>query len=198
MASDIPATGLTYKTSRRSYMENYIIIGLVAVVVLMLWPTLGLEFSLSPTTQRQFFSTMFVFAFIIVAAVLFEEPSIEGFIRRYVVTNHEIVKIEGLFSKKKISIPYQSVANVKINKSLLGRVMNYGTLHITCVGKEGNDIVMKGLASPDVVYNIIQNKISLMRKSIVHKKKNKDRLEELSDEEQEEAKGLEMRFEEEK
>ena len=198
MASgSIPTNGLTYKTSRRSYIENYIIVCLAAVILFMAWPMLGLDFSLTPSTQMQFFSTMFVFAFIIVAAVLFEEPSIEGFVRRYIVTNHEIVKIEGIFSKKKISIPYQSVANVKISKSFLGRLMDYGTLHITCVGKEGNDIIMKGIASPDVVYSIIQNKISLMRKSIKHKKKT-EKIGDLSEDEREEAKDLEMHFEEDK
>lgn len=193
----IPQGGLVYKRSRISYIENYIIIALAVVVLAMLWSAWGIEFSLSPKTQKQFVSTMAVFAFMIIAVFLFEEPSIESFMRKYVVTNHEIVRIEGILTKKKTTIPYQSVANIKIHKSVLGRLLNYGTLHITCVGQAGNDIVMKGIRNPDEVYNIIQNKISLMRKSIVHKKRVKrESLGKLSEEEREEAKELERQFEE--
>jgi len=194
----IPQGGLIYKRSRISYVENYIIITLAVVILAMLWPTLGMEFSLSPKTTKQFVSTMAVFGFVIVAAALFEEPSIEGFMRKYVVTSHEIVKIEGILAKKRITIPYQSVANIKIHKSVLGRLLNYGTLHVTCVGQAGNDIVMKGIRNPDEVYGIIQNKIGLMRKSIVHKKRgSRETLGKLSEEEREEAKELEKQFEEE-
>jgi uncharacterized membrane protein YdbT with pleckstrin-like domain len=189
---------IVYKRSYRSYLENYIMAGLVIFLLFLLWPFLNINFYLTPTTPQQLLETMVLLAFTCFVVFLFEEPSIEGMRRKYFITNHEVMKIEGLINKSKTTIPYQSVANVKISKNILGRLLNYGTLHIACVGKEGNDIVMKGLKDPDEIYNIIKNKISLMRETIIRKEKRKPgAIGELSEEEKQEARELEKQFEEE-
>lgn len=194
----LPEKGIFYKTSRISYISNYVLVILAVLLLSILWPNFNLTFTLTPKNINELLPTVFVFAFIVLIIFLVEEPSIERLIRQYVVTNHEVVKIEGLLTKKKTTIPYQSVANIKIHKSILGRLLNYGTLHVTCVGREGNDIVMKGIRNPDEVYSILQNKIGLMRKTIVHKKRiERENLGEFSEEEVKGTEELERQFREE-
>jgi uncharacterized membrane protein YdbT with pleckstrin-like domain len=190
---DIPAKGLVYRRSYISYIENYIMVALALIFLFLLWPYLNLNFYLTPTTPQQLLETMTILLIACFLAFLIEEPSIEGYRRKYVITNHEVMKIEGIFNKKTTTIPYQSVANIKISKNILARMLNYGTVHITCVGKEGNDITMKGIKSPEEVYNIIKNKISLMRETIIRKQKKLGKLSK-----EEEAEELEEQFEEEK
>jgi len=197
MAGNIPARGLVYRRSYISYIENYIMAALALAFLFLLWPYLNINFYLTPKTPQQLLETMVILLFACFLVFLIEEPSIEGYRRRYVITNHEIMKIEGIFNKKKTAIPYQSVANIKISKNVLARMLNYGTLQITCIGKEGNDIIMKGIKSPDEVYNIIKNKISLMRETIIRRQKKEKPLGKLSKEENEEARELEEQFEEE-
>ena len=157
---------ITYKTSRISYVGNYILVGLVLILFSIVWVKFNLEFSLTPNTPFQFESTMVGFSFLILITFLIEEPSIERILRSYVITNHEIIKMEGYFRKHKLTLPYASVADVQVHKGIIGRIFNFGTVHIRGF-KEGGEISIKGVKNPDELHNIIKNKISLMRSKMM-------------------------------
>lgn len=168
----IPEKGMVYKTSRISYVSNYVLLVLVLILISLAWPYLNLKFSLVPKTSGELLSTMVVFAFVLIITFLLEEPSIERIIRRYVVTSNEITKIEGIFRKKKFAIPYQSVADIKLEQGIIGRIFNFGNVCVTGVVRSDQSggaeaIVMKGIRHPDEAYRIVQNKINLMRGAII-------------------------------
>jgi uncharacterized membrane protein YdbT with pleckstrin-like domain len=97
---------------------------------------------------------------LLIMVVLFEEPEVERLLRYYTITNTEVTKIEGILRKKKYAIPYQSVADVTLNKSIIGRIFNFGTIDV--IGfKEG--IKMKGMKNPDEIYNMIKQRIGSSR-----------------------------------
>jgi membrane protein YdbS with pleckstrin-like domain len=167
----LPEQGVVYKISRRAYFWNYILIALVLVLFAILSP-MAKNFSLLPKTIEQFTSTIFVFVFIIAITFLIEEPTFERWVRYYIVKNNEIIKMEGILTKKRISIPYQSVADIKLDKGIVGRIFNFGDVLV--VGLGNLVIEMKGMANPEVVFNVIQNKVSLMRGAVIgEKEKNR-------------------------
>jgi membrane protein YdbS with pleckstrin-like domain len=153
-------SGAKYKTSRTSYMTNYFIVILLVVFALLVWQRFSLSFSFFPQTNSELFSDLVIFIFLLVAVYLLEEADMERMLRHYFVTNNEVIKIEGIIRKKRISIPYQSVADVRVNKGVVGRLFNFGDVEIT--GMKEN-INMRGMKRPDEIYNAIQNKIARFR-----------------------------------
>lgn len=164
----IPTKGAIYKTSRISYIPNYLILILFTILLLLISPFINI--TLTPRTTEQLIHTLTFFGFLLAIAFLAEEPAIEQLIRHYIITNHEVIKVEGIFTKKKVTIPYGSVADILLHKSFLGRIFNYGTVQVKGF-KEGDDIRMKGLRNPEIVHNILKNKISLMRETMVKERK---------------------------
>jgi membrane protein YdbS with pleckstrin-like domain len=162
----IPEKGSIFKTSRISYVQNYSLVVLAVVFLVLVWPYLHLKILFTSYADLLPFA---IFAgFIVLITFLIEEPTIEQIMRKYVVTNNEVVKIEGLLRKKKISIPHGNVSDIRVKKGIVGRIFNFGDIEVT--GFRDN-IVMKGIKNPDEVYKIIENKVSLMREGLIRKGK---------------------------
>lgn len=158
----IPEKGVVYKTSRIAYIQNYVIAALVVILLVSIFPYLN--FTIFIRTTQDLISYLIVFGLILLITFMFEEPTIERWIRRYVVSNNEVMKIEGIFRKKKFAIPYQSIADVKLSKGFVGRIFNFGNIEIMGF-KEG--IYMKGIRNPDEVLRMIENKVNLMRNKMI-------------------------------
>jgi membrane protein YdbS with pleckstrin-like domain len=159
----IPEQGTTYKTSRVSYISNYVLVILALVLLALIWPYLSVKIGF---TSLRDVATYAIFAlFVVGITFLMEEPSIEQIMRKYVVTNNEVIKVEGLLRKKRISIPHGNIADIRVKKGIFGRIFNFGDLEIT--GMREN-ISMKGLRNPDEIYRIIEHKVSLMREGFIH------------------------------
>ncbi len=140
---------LTYKTSRLSYVSNYILVVLVLVFTLLLYPYIG---------TGRFFYVIFILP--IIAFILFLEPESERVIRQYIVKDDEIVKMDGLITKNRISIPYRSIADTKVVKNVIDRMFKIGDIEINGYKDK---IKMKGMKKPDEICKIIEEKIRLLR-----------------------------------
>jgi len=170
----IPEKGNVYKTSRISYVSNYFLVALAFILLVLAWPYLNVKIiftSYYDLIQYGIFS-----GFVLLITFLLEEPTIEQIMRKYVVTNNEIIKIEGLLRKKRISIPHGNVADIRVKKGIWGRILDFGDLEIT--GMREN-ILMKGIRNPDVVYRLIENKVNLMREGFIRKGKQLGKLDEV-------------------
>jgi membrane protein YdbS with pleckstrin-like domain len=152
--------GLVFKRARISYMWNYVLVLLLVALLALAWPVFGLTFTINPYSFELFWKSTVVLAFGVLCFLLIEEPAIENTVRQYVITNTEVMKIEGVLTKTRVIIPYQSVSDVVFKKTLLGRLLNFGDISVTGFK---NEIVFKGVKNPETVYRIIQNKISMMR-----------------------------------
>ncbi|MCS7106420.1 MAG: PH domain-containing protein [Candidatus Aenigmarchaeota archaeon] len=141
---------LKYETSRISFIFNYFLATLI----------LFLTFLLIPYLSFSFIFWIYFFLFLLVLALILE-PEAERFLREYLITNAEVIKIEGILTKKRISIPYQSVADVRVVKGIVGRIFNYGDVIVKGVK---DDIVMKGIRNPEAVYELINRKIEAMKR----------------------------------
>ena len=106
-------------------------------------------------------SQLITLAVMLPALALLFEPEIERILRQYLITNTDVAKIEGIIIKKRIAIPYQSVADVRVIKGIAGRIFNFGNIIVKGMK---DDIFMKGIKEPDIIYRMIENKIALMKK----------------------------------
>jgi uncharacterized membrane protein YdbT with pleckstrin-like domain len=141
---------LKYKTSRISFIFNYFLAILVFILFLLLLPYLTFSWSI----------LVYYLLFLIILALILE-PEAERVLREYFITNAEVIKIEGILTKKRISIPYQSVADVRVIKGIVGRIFNYGNIIVKGVK---DDIIMKGIKNPEQAYNLINKKIESMKR----------------------------------
>lgn len=162
--------GIILKTSALSYIMNYILIFLFAILLSIIFPLLNIQFSLQPKTITEIFGTAVVFGFLILMCYLFEEPFIEKMMRKYVITNEEIIKIEGILRKNRIAIPTRGVSDITVHKGIVGRLLNFGDV---IVRGFKNEIRIKGIREPEIMYRIIKNKIAIVGK----KGRKKDNLE---------------------
>jgi len=160
----IPEKGITYKTSRIAYIQNYILALLVAILLFLVYPKVN--FTIFITNIQELISYLIMFGFIITITFLIEEPTIERWVRKYVVSNNEVMKIEGIIRKKRFAIPYQSIADVKVSKGVAGRIFNFGNIEIMGFKEP---IYMKGIRNPDEVLRIIENKVNLMRNKMIQR-----------------------------
>jgi uncharacterized membrane protein YdbT with pleckstrin-like domain len=78
-------------------------------------------------------------------------------VRVYFVTDREIIKEEGIIRKNKISIPLQNVADVKMEKSVVGRIFNFGNVIVTGMKET---IKIKGVKNPENLYYLIKSRAS--------------------------------------
>ncbi len=169
--------GMIYKTSRIYYIENYVIVALLITFLYLIsnyfsvTPSKILEFLISKDPKNVIISFIFLLSLPLITYFL-EEPAIEGWIRQYILTKNEIIKVEGILRKRKISIPYQGIADLRIEKGILGRIFNFGNVIVNGFKEV---IVMKGMRNPEEIYKIInyrmsQRQIPMTRKVLKIKK----------------------------
>jgi len=152
--------GIMVKQSRVSFLYNYALLGLTLIFFALVWGEFNLTFTLSPQTFSQFSDSMVVLGFMAVIAILLEEPEIQRWLSHYLITNNELIKVEGIIRKRRTIIPYQSVSDVHVYKGVIGRILDFGNIEVVSFK---NKITMKGVRNPELFYRIINNKISVMR-----------------------------------
>ncbi len=165
--------GVTLKTAKKSYVVNYILVILLVIFLSVLFPLLDIQFSLQPRTVTEIFGTVVVFGFILFIGFLMEEPFLERMTRKYIITNDEVIKIDGIVRKTRIAIPARSVSDITVHKGIFGRIFDFGD--VTVRGFK-NEIIIKGVSEPEVMYKIIKNKVTVIGKK-------KGRIEEIEIEE---------------
>jgi len=147
----------TYKTSFISFLGNYVLSALAIAFLLVLSTQFELTFTFSPKTTSQLISSLTILGIILVVIILLEEPFFERMVRVYFVTDREIIKEEGIIRKNKISIPLQNVADVKMEKGVIGRIFNFGNVIVTGMK---DTIKIKGVKNPENLYHLIKSKAS--------------------------------------
>lgn len=153
---------IVLKPSRIYFLGNYIIAGLVFIFLILLYITFNFSFTLFPKTQSELISTMIFLGIFGIGVAMIEQPEWERFRIRIIVTMNDVVKEEGILKKHRISLPYGTVADARIERSPLGRIFNYGTLIVSSF-KEGSDMKMHGIRDPVKIHTIIQNRVNKLR-----------------------------------
>jgi membrane protein YdbS with pleckstrin-like domain len=154
--------GAKYLTSFISYMFNYFLISLSVFFLFLLFREFNLRIVFRPENFYETLPVIFFFGILALISYLIQEPIFERMIRQYYVSDNEITKVEGIITKKRVVIPYQNVADIKLNQGLVARIFNYGDIIISGF-KES--IVVKGIKNPYPLYKQIKEKVSASTKS---------------------------------
>ena len=155
-------TEVLLKTSRISFIPNYILTGLVLIFLILLINAFDLKFALLPKTPSELYSSMVILLVLAVGAAFAEQPEWKRFSEHYIVTYNEVIEEKGIFNKHKIILPYQSVGDVRVERSFFGRILNYGNVLVSGF-KTGSDIDMKGIRNPQKIHEIVQNRVNMIR-----------------------------------
>lgn len=135
-----------YRRSRISYIHNYILVMLLLVFLYLLFPYIH---------SQNLVLVAAIGLISLIALVLISEPEYERTYRYYLLEEREFSMIEGVISKKKMSIPYGKITDASISRSFWGRIFNFGDVKISGMR---NDIVMNGLRRPQKVCQEVQDK----------------------------------------
>jgi len=132
------------KSSRISFIGNYFL-G-ISLLFLMFIANLTLNL---PTIINYFF--------LIIVILLFLEP--EGIIvyKSYNLDSDHISEIKGVFVKRMTAIPYRAIADHRLKKGIIGRILNYGDVIITGPKIQ---IKIKGVRTPERLYKEIEKKVA--------------------------------------
>lgn len=150
------------KTSRMYFLGNYIIASLVIIFILLAYFIFDLKFTLFPKTKSELVSTLVLLGISAIAMAMIEQPEWTRFRTKFIVTMNEVMKHEGILNKERVILPYATVADIRVEKTILGRVLNYGNLSVSSF-KAGSDMVMRGIRYPEKVHTMIQNRVNLIR-----------------------------------
>ncbi len=104
-----------------------------------------------------------VLAVILLLYVIYEIIRVKH--QKIIVNQDEVIKEEGIINKKKISVPYHKIDNVRTAQSFIDQILNLFTLQIDTPGEKGIEIVMVDLNGNDfrLVYSKIKEMIKLHR-----------------------------------
>lgn len=153
---------LVIKTSRIYFVGNYILATLGIVFIVLFYFSFNMKFTIVPASTSELASTMELLAMAAVVAFLIEQPELERFRAKFIITMNEVIMEEGIIRKERVVLPYATVADIRVERSLFGRLLNYGNLSVGSF-KAGSDMVMKGIRTPEKLHVLIQNRVNLIR-----------------------------------
>lgn len=95
--------------------------------------------------------------FFIVFAISVVWPILKFKTTYLVLTDKRVYARKGIFGTSALTAPYAQINTVSLTRSLIGRVLGYGTLHIHCVT---GVYKYAALCNPEEMQNAIINKIT--------------------------------------
>lgn len=94
---------------------------------------------------------------LIIAILFFLEPEGNIVYKSYKLESDHISEIKGILVKRITAIPYRAIADHRLKKGIIGRILNYGDVIITGPKIQ---IKMKGMRSPERIYEEIEKKLA--------------------------------------
>ncbi|MBI2545351.1 MAG: PH domain-containing protein [Candidatus Aenigmarchaeota archaeon] len=150
------------KTSRIFFLGNYIIAFLVGIFLVLAIISFKLTFTFFPSTLNDLLSTLTILGIAALGLTMIEQPEWARFREKFVVTMNEVIREHGIFTRERVILPYATIADISVHRSVIGRILNYGTISVSSF-KSGSDMVMHGIRSPEKYHVIIQNRVNLIR-----------------------------------
>lgn len=83
-------------------------------------------------------------------------PLISMFTSELVLTNKRIYGKVGLINTKTLDTPLNKINNISVSSGLFGKLLGYGTIHIT---SSSGEYVWIGIKSPEVFRNAVMTEI---------------------------------------
>ena len=138
---------ISFKRSRRSFIGNYILSILLIIFFIL--------------SNSQWKLPSIIVAFFLILIIFFLlEPEASIVYKTYHIGKNYVYEVKGILSKKKISIPYASISNVRLEKGVIGRMFHFGDIIIESFS---TNLVFKGIARPEKKFKLIEKNVERAR-----------------------------------
>jgi uncharacterized membrane protein YdbT with pleckstrin-like domain len=131
------------KTSRKKFILLYIFV----ILVTALYP--------SSDFSRQGGIYHYIFFLLILAVILYIE--VKRIYSSYIITGENVIEIKGIIAKEKRVIPFSSISHVRMKKSIVGVLLDFGDVIVTSFTNEV--IVLEGISGPEKISELIERRI---------------------------------------
>lgn len=128
-----------------------VLLGPLALLCLAMLAAAVLGFVTSPGDGNDFIDTIFG-AVALVAAGRLAWKLVQWWADRVYVTPTRIFEVSGVFTRKVASMPLGRVTDMTYNRTILGRLLGYGSLILESPGQQQGLNVIDHLPKPDDVY----------------------------------------------
>ena len=133
---------ITFRRTRQGYIFSYLLsLFLIANIILPI---------IRPNIRYLFY----ILSALGVLILLRNEITIA--VNRLEIDRHKVTQMKGLLSVHSNSVYYSNITDVLVHQSLLGRIFNYGTLHINTAGTHEYEIDFKKIKNPIRVRNFLE------------------------------------------
>jgi uncharacterized membrane protein YdbT with pleckstrin-like domain len=96
---------------------------------------------------------------LVAGPVFFANVILSHYSIRYFLTDYRIIRKTGVFTKKVIYVPYDSIQNIRISKNLSERIMDIGDILIDTSGGDAVELVIEDIPDPEKMHRIILEKM---------------------------------------
>lgn len=97
---------------------------------------------------------------VLAAAGLLAWKSGAWWVARYVITDHRVLLIEGVFSRRVRAVPLTKVTHTDYRRTLSGRLLGYGTISLDSAGTHDGLRELASIPRPDEIYRLIMSLVS--------------------------------------
>jgi membrane protein YdbS with pleckstrin-like domain len=82
---------------------------------------------------------------------------------RYLLTANYVKSEAGIVARRSAKLVYGTILAIDTHQTVLGRLLNYGTVELSCAGSDGNEILIENVYAPEVVQSVIESRMIEMR-----------------------------------
>ncbi|MEM4295878.1 MAG: PH domain-containing protein [Candidatus Anstonellales archaeon] len=163
-------TGIPFKPSYKSIFSHIFVPLLFAVLfysfILMLESLIGLFASIN-------LSSIFAIPLVLIILIFASYYEIKRHYTVYKIDNNGIEIITGIINKREAKVPYRNIQNIFVEKHLVDRLLNIGTVYIetaSATKEEKDRIELYGIEEPNLFSDKISEKITALSKEKIENK----------------------------
>jgi membrane protein YdbS with pleckstrin-like domain len=82
---------------------------------------------------------------------------------RYLLTSNYVKSEAGIVARRSAKLVYGTILAIDTHQTVFGRLLNYGTVELSCAGSDGNEILIENVYAPEVVQSVIESRMIEMR-----------------------------------
>ena len=82
---------------------------------------------------------------------------------RYFLTANYAKSEAGIIARRATKLVYGTILATDTHQSVLGRLLNFGTVELSCAGSDGNEILIENVYAPEIVQAVIESRMIEMR-----------------------------------
>lgn len=136
-------------------------------VVLFLAPDAFLRVAVPPASSERLLSPSFVkgVGYMGLALTLFMlgKAVYVWLNNRFYLTANYVKSEVGIVARRSAKLVYGTILAIDTHQTVLGRLLNFGTVELSCAGSDGNEILIANVYAPEVVQAVIEARMIEMR-----------------------------------